>query len=77
MGSRPIIRCPRKIKDGRRMNWTVDHTFEGWTCSECAWMYPVVKGVPVAIGPGIPRNGGRPSRRILDQNGSLHSVKAV
>jgi hypothetical protein len=34
-----------------------------------------VKGVPVAIGPGITRNCCRASRRILDHNGSLRSVK--
>ena len=26
---------------GRRMTWTIDQLFEGWTCSDCAWMYPI------------------------------------
>ena len=26
---------------GRRMTWTIDQVFEGWTCSDCAWTYPI------------------------------------
>jgi hypothetical protein len=25
----------------RRMTWAIEHLFEGWTCSECAWTYPI------------------------------------
>jgi hypothetical protein len=28
-------------KMGRRMNWAIEQMFEGWTCSECAWTYPI------------------------------------
>src|SRR5439155_24679828 len=26
---------------GRRMAWAIEQMFEGWTCSECAWTYPI------------------------------------
>jgi hypothetical protein len=26
---------------GRRMAWAIDQLFEGWTCSDCAWSYPI------------------------------------
>ncbi len=26
---------------GRRMTWVIYQLFEGWTCCECAWTYPV------------------------------------
>jgi hypothetical protein len=25
----------------RQMLWTVDRSFQGWTCSQCEWNYPV------------------------------------
>jgi len=25
----------------RRMTWAIEQMFEGWTCSECAWTYPI------------------------------------
>ena len=31
----------RKAKMGRRITWAIEQMFEGWTCSECAWTYPI------------------------------------
>jgi hypothetical protein len=28
-------------KTTRELIWTVDRTFQGWTCSQCEWNYPV------------------------------------
>jgi hypothetical protein len=24
----------------RKMEWVKEKTFEGWTCSECGWLFP-------------------------------------
>jgi hypothetical protein len=28
-------------KTARELLWTVDRSFQGWTCSQCEWNYPV------------------------------------
>ncbi len=28
-------------KTAREMVWTSHHTFQGWTCSQCEWNYPL------------------------------------
>ena len=28
-------------KTSREMIWTSHHTFQGWTCSQCEWNYPL------------------------------------
>ena len=28
-------------KSTREILWTVDRTFQGWTCSQCEWNYPL------------------------------------
>lgn len=28
-------------KSGREILWTVDRSFQGWTCSQCEWNYPL------------------------------------
>jgi len=28
-------------KAAREMHWCVDRAFQGWTCSQCEWNYPV------------------------------------
>jgi hypothetical protein len=28
-------------KTAREMIWTSHHTFQGWTCSQCEWNYPL------------------------------------
>ena len=28
-------------KTARELTWTVDRDFQGWTCSQCEWNYPV------------------------------------
>jgi len=28
-------------RTAREIIWTVDRTFQGWTCSQCEWNYPV------------------------------------
>jgi hypothetical protein len=28
-------------KTARELIWTVDHTFQGWTCSQCEWNSPL------------------------------------
>jgi hypothetical protein len=25
----------------RKIIWTTDHSFQGWTCSQCEWNYPI------------------------------------
>jgi hypothetical protein len=30
-----------KDKTAREILWTVDRTFQGWTCSQCEWNYPL------------------------------------
>lgn len=32
---------PAQGKAGRELLWTVDRNFQGWTCSQCEWNYPV------------------------------------
>jgi hypothetical protein len=27
-------------KTARELVWTIDRTFQGWTCSQCEWNYP-------------------------------------
>lgn len=28
-------------KTARELLWTVDRSFQGWTCSQCEWNYPI------------------------------------
>ena len=28
-------------KTARELHWTVDRNFQGWTCSQCEWNYPI------------------------------------
>lgn len=30
-----------QAKTARELIWTVDRSFQGWTCSQCEWNYPV------------------------------------
>jgi hypothetical protein len=30
-----------EAKTAREMIWTSSHTFQGWTCSQCEWNYPL------------------------------------
>jgi hypothetical protein len=32
---------PRDMRMARRLTWVDDGKFEGWTCSECSWTYPI------------------------------------
>jgi hypothetical protein len=32
---------PPQAKTARELVWTVDRGFQGWTCSQCEWNYPV------------------------------------
>jgi hypothetical protein len=32
---------PPQAKTARELVWTVDRAFQGWTCSQCEWNYPV------------------------------------
>ncbi len=38
--SSPDHRTPPD-KTARELVWTVDRTFQGWTCSQCEWNYPI------------------------------------
>jgi len=30
-----------EARTARELIWTVDRTFQGWTCSQCEWNYPL------------------------------------
>ena len=32
---------PPQNKTARELVWTIDRNFQGWTCSQCEWNYPV------------------------------------
>src|SRR5256885_17012817 len=54
----------------RQLTWLDDGKFEGWTCSECAWTYPI----PELLSDLEAKNA---YDRIASANFSKHACRAI
>jgi hypothetical protein len=43
----------------RNMVWSKEKAFQGWTCSDCGWLYPNPNAIGVDLPPTTDAEGGK------------------